>query len=182
MGSLQSEIQKTLNSWEAPKTTIGTGSIASKVFNFIKDHPTATSDDVALAVGIDTGRSSATLLSLYQKGKLERKAYPNPNPDGKRHHVYTYWTAVDSFTDRGVDRKPKKAKKTKIDRPVLVENVLPGTTQSSRPGRKSLEELFVEAKDELDKETHAKKIESFVHNLNVHDAKKIYGLLKRIFE
>ena len=113
MGSLQTEIQRTLNSWEAPRTTVGTGSIASKVFNFIKEHPACTSDDIASAVGIDIGRSSATLLTLYQKGKLDRKVYPNPNPDGKRHEVYTYWTAVDNFTDRGVDRRPKKPKKQK---------------------------------------------------------------------
>lgn len=108
MGSLQTEIEKTLNSWNAPVK-----SIAQKVFEFVQNHPTCTATDVANGTGVDMGRASATLLTLYQKGKLDRKAYTNPNPDGKRDQVYSYWTEIENFTaktERRVAKKPKKVK------------------------------------------------------------------------
>ena len=175
MGSLQSEIERTLNSWEAPKTTIGTGSIASKTFNFVKEHPTCTSDDVCNALGIDTGRSSATLLSLYQKGKLDRKAYPNPNPDGKRHEVYTYWTAVDNFTDKGVDRRPKKIKLQKR------ESTFSGVDIDRKMAKRFEMPRMEQVAIEIAPEPKAFDADVFVANLNVHDAKKIYNLLRKIF-
>ena len=112
MGSLQSEIQKTLNSWEAPKPVVQRNkSLAWKSFDYLKANPSSTSEDVANALGMDIGRSSATLLSLYQKGKLDRKAYPNPNPDGKRHEVFVYWTTTGDYTDKVHVRVPKKPTK-----------------------------------------------------------------------
>jgi predicted transcriptional regulator len=111
MGSLQTEIQKTLEVWNTPPTTSNT--IAQRIFNFVKDNPTCTSTDVSTGVNIDTGRTSATLLSLYQKGKLDRKAYPNPNPDGKRDEVFSYWTAVNNYKDKAERRIAKKPKKVK---------------------------------------------------------------------
>lgn len=126
MGSLQTEIQKTLNSWNTPVSvpTQAEKSIAQKAFEFVQNHPTCTATDVAKGISIDMGRASATLLTLYQKGKLERKAYPNPNPDGKRDEVYSYWTAIDNYSDKTVRRIAKKPKKVKpsTEKPVLVDS------------------------------------------------------------
>jgi hypothetical protein len=111
MGSIQTEIQKTLNSWGAPQSA--STSIACKVFNFVKNNPSCSSNDVVNGTGVDLGRASATLLTLYQKGKLDRKSYPNPNPEGKRDTIYHYWTSVNNFTDKGAKRVTSKPKKVK---------------------------------------------------------------------
>lgn len=121
MGTLQSEIQKTLNTWNgtppvaptASTTQASTGSLTRRVFNYVQDNPSCTSTDVAEGTGLNLGRVSAVLLSLYNKGKLDRKSYPNPNPDAKRDNVFCYWTAVDDFRDVGVARGTKKPKKAK---------------------------------------------------------------------
>jgi hypothetical protein len=112
MGSLQTEIQKTLNSWGTTPQPANT-SIAYRVFDFVQNNPSCSSNDVVNGVGIDLGRASATLLTMYQKGKLDRKPYPNPNPDGKRDTIYHYWTAVSNFTDKGKKRVTQKLKKVK---------------------------------------------------------------------
>lgn len=168
MGSLQSEIEKALNSWEAPKTTIGTGSIASKTFNFVKDHPSCTSDDVANAISIDTGRASATLLALYQKGKLGRRTYPNPNPDGKRHEVYTYWTEVENFTDKGISRKPKKVKLQKR------ESTFSGVDIDRKMAKQFEMPRMKQFADEFNPQM-------FVQDLSLKDARAVYEVLKGYF-
>lgn len=168
MGSLQSEIQKTLNSWELPKTKIGTGSIASKTFNFVKDHPSCTSDDVANAISIDTGRASATLLALYQKGKLGRRTYPNPNPDGKRHEVYTYWTEVENFTDKGISRKPKKVKKPSVAQRLIKELDIDVPMSEQSPHIK-----FAQPQEF--------NPQMFVQDLSLKDARAVYEVLKGYF-
>jgi hypothetical protein len=99
MGSLQTEIEKTLHSWGTVQSPVG-GSISKRVFDFVKDNPSCSSNDVVASTGVNLGKTSATLLTLYQKGKLDRKLYPNPNPEGKRDTIYRYWTAVDNFSDR----------------------------------------------------------------------------------
>ena len=123
MGSLQTEIQKTLNSWSTPQAPVA-NSIARKVFDFVQNNPSCSSNAVVNATGIDLGRASATLLTLYQKGKLDRKPYPNPNPEGKRDTIYHYWTAVDNFSDKGEKRVAKKPKKVKpsTEKPILLED------------------------------------------------------------
>lgn len=167
MGSLQTEIQKTLQSWNAPVPTPAPAekSIAQRVFEFVKDHPTCTSADVVASLGIDAGRSSATLLTLYQKGKLERKAYPNPNPDGKRDEVYSYWTAVDNFTDKTVRRVPKKPKKVKAstEKPVLFKE----PKQFEMPRMKHVADEF--------------NPEMFVQDLSLKQARAVYEVLKGYF-
>lgn len=168
MGSLQTEIQKTLNDWQAPKTTIGTGSIASKTFYFVKEHPTCTSDDVALAIGIDTGRASATLLTMYQKGKLGRKSYPNPNPDGKRHEVYTYWTEVEKYTDKGISRKPKKAKKPSVAQRLIKE------LDIDVPMPEQIPRIKFAQPQEFNPQM-------FVQDLSLKDARAVYEVLKGYF-
>jgi len=174
MGSLQTEIQKTLNSWNTMQQSTNT-SIASKVFDFVQNNPSCTSSAVVQATGIDVGRASATLLTLYQKGKLDRKAYPNPNPDGKRDTIYHYWTSVDNFTDRGEKRVAKKPKKdkalSKVEVPVIdLETPVYQPTRM----RQFAEPLFAPEPMPFD-------ADAFVATLNVHDAKKIYNLLKKIF-
>lgn len=119
MSDLRSEIvSKVLNSWDTPPPQVATKdqSISRKVFEFVDSHPSCTINDVVKATGIDLGRASATTLALYQRGKLDRKQYPNPDPDGKRPNVFVYWTAVNNYTDNGVKRlmKPKKQKKVVV--------------------------------------------------------------------
>ena len=175
MGSLQTEIQKTLNSWGTTPQPANT-SIACKVFDFVQNNPSCSSNDVVHATGIDVGRASATLLTLYQKGKLDRKPYPNPNPDGKRDTIYHYWTAVNNFTDKGEKRMAKKPKKAKPTSEGVVRSSVPepmGLPMFAEPKAMSpFEEAMLESCG----------AEHFVNKLNVHDAKKIYSLLKKIFE
>jgi hypothetical protein len=112
MSDLRTEIvTKVLNGWDTPDTQ-AKESLTEKIFSYVQDNPSCTANDVVDNTRADLGRASAILLSLYQKGKLDRKEYPNPNPDGKRHTVYVYWTAVDNFKDKAVSRIPKKSKKT----------------------------------------------------------------------
>jgi len=188
MGSLQSEIQKTLNTWNgtppvapAPQRT---KSIAWRAFDYIKDNPSCTSDDVASAINIDIGRSSATLLSLYQKGKLDRKAYPNPNPDGKRLQVYTYWTAVENFTDTVTRRVPKTKKAKPLSKAeVLIQELdLPARGNARSRIDLAIRKRVDEPEIVVAPEPYPFDADAFVANLNVHDAKKIYNLLRKIFE
>jgi hypothetical protein len=104
------------------------------------------------------------LLTLYQKGKLDRKPYPNPNPEGKRDTIYHYWTSVDNFTDKGEKRMAKKPKKAKP--------VLDGAVRSSVPEPMGLPVFVAPTFDP----------QAFVAGLNVHDAKEVYLLLKDVFE
>jgi hypothetical protein len=114
MNDLRTEIvSKVLNQWDAPDTQVE-GSLTEKIFSYVQNNPSCTANDVVDNTTADLGRASAILLSLYQKGKLDRKEYPNPNPDGKRHTVYVYWTAIDNFKDKGVSRLPKKPKKVRL--------------------------------------------------------------------
>lgn len=123
MGTLQTEIQKTLNSWNTTRQEVAEKSIARRVFDFVQDNPSCSSNDVVNGTGVNLGKISATLLTLYQNGKLDRKSYPNPNPDAKRDTIYHYWTTVDSFGDKGNKRMAKKPKKVKpsTEKPVFLE-------------------------------------------------------------
>ena len=168
MGSLQTEIQKTLNSWGAVQQSAST-SIASRVFDFVQNNPSCSSNDVVHATGIDLGRASATLLTLYQKGKLDRKPYPNPNPEGKRDTIYHYWTAVDNFTDKGekrVAKKPKKAKPTSE-----------GVVRSSVPEPMGLP-LFAEPKATNPYES----ANVILNNMSIQVASDVYKALKEMFK
>ena len=177
MGSLQSEIQRTLNSWNTTPDTPAqrTKSIAWRAFDYIKENPSCTSDDVA--------RSSATLLSLYQKGKLDRKAYPNPNPDGKRLQVYTYWTAVEDFTDTVARRVPKPKKAKPLSKAQLLVKELDEPVEKRPVGRPRLDmpRMKQVAEPAFSPEPMPFDADAFVATLNVHDAKKIYNLLRKIF-
>jgi hypothetical protein len=169
MGSLQTEIQKTLNSWGAVQQPPVADSIARKVFDFVQNNPSCSSNDVVRATGVDVGRASATLLTLYQKGKLDRKPYPNPNPDGKRDTIYHYWTAVNNFTDRGekrVAKKPKKAKPTSE-----------GVVRSSVPEPMGLP-LF-----EMPKAPNPYESASVIlNNMSIQVASDVYKALKEMFK
>jgi len=187
MGSLQSEIQRTLNSWNGtpPDAPVPqrTKSIAWRSFDYLKANPSSTSEDVANALGMDIGRSSATLLSLYQKGKLDRKAYPNPNPDGKRLQVYTYWTAVEDFTDTVARRVPKPKKAKPLSKAQLLVKELDEPVEKRSVGRPRLDMPRMKqfAIPEFSPEPMPFDADAFVATLNVHDAKKIYNLLRKIF-
>jgi hypothetical protein len=161
MGSLQTEIQKTLNSWGTVQSPVE-GSIAQRVFDFVKDNPSCTSNDVVSGTNVNLGKISATLLTLYQKGKLDRKPYPNPNPEGKRDTIYRYWTAVNNFSDRGERRVAKKPKKVKA---------------------LSKADLFLEEPKQYEPPRMKQGFnpEMFVQELSLKDAKAVYELLKGYF-
>jgi hypothetical protein len=180
MSDLRTEIvSKVLNQWDNVATpthtqTAASETISEKIFNFIQSHPSCTSTDVVDNTKVDLGRASATLLALYQKGKVDRRKYPNPNPDGKRDHVFVYWTTVDNYTDKGVHRvigKAKKPKKIKI-------------TQAERIERDILEPIFKEPRIERMKQFAEPKFnpEMFVQDLSLKDAKAVYEVLKGYFQ
>jgi hypothetical protein len=119
--------------------------------------------------GVDLGRASATLLTLYQKGKLDRKLYPNPNPEGKRDNIYRYWTAIDSFSDKGEKRmakKPKKAKPTSE-----------GVVRSSAPEPMGLP-LFAEPEATNPYESAY----VILNNMSIQVASDVYKSLKEMFK
>jgi hypothetical protein len=163
MGSLQTEIQKTLNSWGTVQQPANT-SIACKVFDFVQNNPSCSSNDVVRATGIDLGRASATLLTLYQKGKLDRKPYPNPNPDGKRDTIYHYWTVVNNFSDKGEKRMAKKPKKAKPTSEGVVRSIVPDSVY------------------QMPRMKQAFNPEMFVQDLSLKDAKAVFDVLKGYFE
>ena len=167
MGSIQTEIQKTLNSWGTPQPT--STSIASKVFDFVHNNPSCSSNDVVNGVGIDLGRASATLLTLYQKGKLDRKSHPNPNPEGKRDTIYHYWTAVNSFTDKGKKRVTQKLKKAKPTSEGLVRSSVPEPISLS---------MFAEPKVRNPYES----ANVILNNMSIQVASDVYKALKEMFK
>ena len=149
MSDLRTEIvSKVLNSWDTPPQTAAGQTISENIFNYVTNNPSCTSTDVVEGTSTDLGRASATLLALYQKGKIDRKKYPNPNPDGKRDNVFVYWATVDSYKEKGVLRlvgKPKKEKKVKalsapnkvikadVAPQKLVKSVKPKATKEAEP-------------------------------------------------
>lgn len=173
MSDLRTEIvSKVLNSWEKPMTETKAPSLSEKVFNYIHLNPSSTSVQVSEGTGIDIGRASALMLALYGQGKLGRKQYPNPNRDGIHANVYAYWTEVESFSQKGVSRKPKKEKKLKK---VVIKPL-------DELKAKALQKV-IDGDIKIDKQVSEKlDPEIFVNGLNVRDAKKIFLLLKRIFE
>lgn len=172
MGTLQTEIQKTLNSWNTTPDVIRPPvekSIAQRAFEFVKEYPSCTATDVANGIGVDISRGSATLLTLYQKGKLERKAYPNPNPDGKRDEVYSYWTATDNYTDKTVKRVAKKPKKVKP------------STEKSVP----LEDRVIYEMPRMKQVADQNPYESayvILNNMSIQVASDVYKALREMFK
>jgi len=182
MSDLRTEIvSKVLNSWERPMAEPFTMApipeeltIAENIFNFIHAHPSCTSNDVVDNTNVDLGRASATLLALYQKGKVDRKKYPNPNPDGKRDNVYVYWATVDKYSDKGVHRligKAKKPKKVKLTQAKSIEqDILAPLKEKLRPTY------------QMPRMPTAFNPEMFVQDLSLKDAKAVYELLKGYFQ
>lgn len=166
MSDLRSEIvSKVLNSWEPTPAQVEEQSIAKKVFNFVNDNPSCTINDIVAGIGIDLGRASATTLALYQRGKLDRKPYPNPDPNGRRGNVFVYWTAVNNYADKGVKRlMPKKQKKVVISQAKRVEqDILAPLTEKLKP-------IKMEFNPEM-----------FVQDLSLKEAKAVYEVLKGYF-
>jgi predicted transcriptional regulator len=177
MSDLRTEIvSKVLNSWDTPTPTQTAASetISEKIFNFIHSNPSCTSNDVVDNTNVDLGRASATLLSLYQKGKVDRRKYPNPKPDGKRDNVYVYWTTVDSHKEKGVPRlmKPKKQKKPYIHK--ALANLEAPKPVYQMPRMKQVVIKEAPTKQEFD-------AEQFVKGLTLSEVKALYEALKGYF-
>jgi hypothetical protein len=176
MSDLRTEIvSKVLNSWDTPPETAAGETISQKIFNFIHNNPSCTSIDVVAGTGVDLGRASATMLALYQKGKVDRKKYPNPNPDGKRDNVFTYWTTVDSHKEKGVPRlmKPKKQKKPYIHKALANLEAYQETVRTP-PRMKQVVIKEAPTKQEFD-------AEQYVKGLTLSEVKALYEALKGYF-
>jgi hypothetical protein len=175
MNDLRTEIvSKVLNSWDTPTQTAASETISEKIFNFIHSHPSCTSIDVVNGTGTDLGRASATMLALYQKGKVDRRKYPNPNPDGKRDNVYVYWTTIDSHKEKGVPRlmKPKKQKKPYIHKALNHLEAPKPVYELSRMKQVAVKEA--PTKQEFD-------AEQYVKGLTLSEVKALYEALKGYF-
>jgi hypothetical protein len=171
MSDLRSEIvSKVLNSWDTPQQVeTQEQSITRKVFDFVDNHPSCTINDIVKATGIDLGRASATTLAMYQRGKLDRKPYPNPDPNGRRGNVFVYWTAVNNFTDKGVKRlMPKRAKKEKKVKLSPLDLLKHKALEKVASGEIKIEKGF--------------NPEMFVQDLSLKDAKAVYEVLKGYFQ
>jgi hypothetical protein len=169
MSDLRSEIvSKVLNSWDTPQQVeTQEQSITRKVFDFVDNNPSCTINDIVAGVGVDLGRASATTLAMYQRGKLDRKQYPNPDPNGKRPNVYVYWTAVNNFTDKGVKRvMPKKQKKVVVSQAKRIEQAI-------------LEPVF---KERRHPRVEAFDPEAFVKGLSLTEVKQLHKFLEGYFE
>lgn len=170
MSDLRSEIvSKVLNSWDTTPTQVETQdqSITRKVFDFVDNNPSCTINDIVKGTGIELGRASATTLAMYQRGKLDRKQYANPDPNGKRPNVYVYWTAVNNFTDKGVKRlMPKKQKKIVINQAKRIEQAI-------------LEPVFREPRQSR---IHTFDPEQFVKGLSLTEVKQLHKFLEGYFE
>lgn len=177
MSDLRSEIvSKVLNSWEPTPVQVEEQSITRKIFAFVKDNPSCTINDVVAGTSVELGRASATTLALYQRGKLDRKLYPNPDPNGKRANVYVYWTTVDKFTDATFSRNMKKAKKLKQVK----------TTQAERITNDILEPIFKQPRMKQFADGFSPKEsfdpEQFVKGLSLTEVKQLHKFLESYFE
>ena len=181
MSDLRTEIvSKVLNQWDnvatasaTPSQTAASETISEKIFNFIQANPSCTSNDVVDNTNVDLGRASATLLALYQKGKVDRRKYPNPKSDGKRDNVFVYWTTVDSHKEKGVPRlmKPKKQKKPYIHKALANLETPRPTYQMPR----------METTPRVERAPIGFNPEMFVQDLSLKDARAVYELLKGYF-
>ena len=178
MSDLRTEIvSKVLNSWDTPipSQIAASESISEKIFNFIHAHPSCTSNDVVDNTNVELGRASATMLALYQKGKVDRRKYPNPNPDGKRDNVYVYWTTVDSYKEKGVHRMIGKAKKEKkLHVPKGVKRLEAPKPVYQMPRMKQVAIKEAPTKQEFD-------AEQYVKGLTLSEVKALYEALKGYF-
>ena len=182
MSDLRTEIvSKVLNQWDTvattpatPTQTAASETISEKIFNFIHNNPSCTSNDVVDNTNVDLGRASATLLALYQKGKVDRRKYPNPKSDGKRDNVFVYWTTVDSYKEKGVPRlmKPKKQKKPYIHKALANLEAPKPVYQMPRMKQVAVEQAPI--KQEFD-------AEQFVKGLTLSEVKALYDALKGYF-
>jgi hypothetical protein len=175
MSDLRTEIvSKVLNSWDTPPEIAASESISEKIFTFIQNNPSCTSTDVVNGTNVELGRASATMLALYQKGKVDRRKYPNPNPDGKRDNVYVYWTTVDSYKEKGVPRlmKPKKQKKPYIHKALANLEAPKPVYQMPRMKQVAIKEA--PTKQEFD-------AEQYVKGLTLSEVKALYEALKGYF-
>lgn len=171
MSDLRSEIvSKVLNSWDTtpPQAKTEEVSVAQKVFNFVNANPSCAVNDIVAGTGVDLARAAATTLALYQRGKLDRKRYPNPDPNGKHDNVYVYWTAIDNYTDKSVKRlmTPKKQKQKKIvitQAKRIEQDILAPLTEKLKP-------IKLEFNPEM-----------FVQDLSLREAKAVYEVLKGYF-
>jgi hypothetical protein len=177
MSDLRTEIvSKVLNSWDngitaTPPQTAASETISEKIFNFIHAHPSCTSNDVVDNTNVDLGRASATLLALYQKGKVDRRKYPNPKSDGKRDNVFVYWTTVDSHKEKGVPRlmKPKKQKKPHM--PKALANLEAPKPVYQMPRMK-----------QVAKENPYENAYVILNNMSIQVASDVYKALKEMFK
>jgi hypothetical protein len=178
MSDLRTEIvSKVLNSWDTPPQTAAGQTISEKIFNYVTNNPSCTSTDVVEGTSTDLGRASATLLALYQKGKIDRKKYPNPNPEGKRDNVFVYWATVDSYKEKGVHRmigKAKKEKKVKLSVEKAVHR---------------LRDTFEMPREMPRMKQYSNEIrpvqfdpEKFVKTLSLTEVKRLYKFLESYFE
>jgi hypothetical protein len=176
MSDLRSEIvSKVLNSWDngitatPPQAKTEEVSIAKKVFDFVNANPSCAVNDIVAGTGVDLARTAATTLALYQRGKLDRKRYPNPDPNGKHDNVYVYWTAIDNYTDKSVKRlmTPKKQKQKKI---VI--------TQAKPVERAILEPIFEPKRPRI----QMFDPEQFVKGLSLTEVKQLHKFLESYFE
>jgi predicted transcriptional regulator len=170
MSDLRTEIvTKVLNGWDTTNTQ-AKESLTESIFTYVQNNPSCTANDVVDSTRADLGRASAILLSLYQKGKLDRKEYPNPNPDGKRHSVYVYWTAVDNFKDKAVSRIAKKSKKVKLS---VEKATLRLRDTFAMPRMKQFAHEPTPSKFEPEK---------FVKGLSLTEVKQLHKFLESYFE
>jgi len=176
MSDLRSEmVNKVLNQWEKPVMDTGKKSFGERIFEYVKDHPYSSVDEIERGLGVDKKSSvSSYLKAQLDKGLLAREEKLRlPYPGLGSRYYFVYYVISESYT---LPHKPRKPRKPRIDsKPQFKDAFLTGNdiaNQITEPLREKL------ARPRM---AQAFNPEMFVQDLSLKDARAVYEVLKGYF-
>lgn len=169
MSDLRSEmVTKVLSQWDAPNMNniVDTKTFGERVFEWVKDHPYSSVQEVERGLGVGKEASvSSFLKSQLDRGILGREQKLKvPYPGIGSRHFYVYYHTSEKYKSHQTPKKMGRPKKVVIKQVDLLKNV-----QEHR-----LPERMKQVANEFNPEI-------FVQELSLKDAKAVFELLKGYF-
>lgn len=169
MSDLRSEmVNKVLNQWEnvamgtSNKPLTGVKTFGERIFEFVKDHPYSSVDEIERGLGVGKEASiSSYLKAQVDKGLLDRQEkVRNPYPGIGSRHYFVYYHISDTYNLPKKPRKPREVKKVQVK-----EHIETAPIQHRPPLR--MKQAF--------------NAEEFVGGLSLKEAKEVFDTLKGYF-
>jgi len=169
MSDLRSEmVNKVLNQWEKPVMDTGKKSFGERIFEYVKDHPYSSVDEIERGLGVDKKSSvSSYLKAQLDKGLLAREEKLRlPYPGLGSRYYFVYYVISESYT---LPHKPRKRREVKA----IKEPVAPRIHEQY--------ELPRMRHEVSQSEMYKHNPETFVSNLTMREARALYDALKGYF-